>query len=164
MAEFGSLPVSSNAASVISPLIFSLGAIALASENSVTHFLCLFLHSILSQGLRGFAHEVKDIAISLYEGTIRLDLLRLRFCFLNLHKTAETIGNVVGQPGAAEGGMGSQPPYGKLSHIQLHIFLEGKQQARQPIMPEGIGFLEFGALFEDAFFGEDLIDTVHPLL
>ena len=63
---------------------------------------------------------MKDIAVSPYEGTIRLDTLRLRFCFLNLHKTAESIGNVVGKPCAAECRMGSQPPYSKLSHIQLH--------------------------------------------
>ena len=107
---------------------------------------------------------MKDIAVSPYEGTIRLDTLRLRFCFLNLRKTAETIGNVVGQPCAAESRMGSQPPYGKFSHIQLHIFLEGKQQARQPIMPEGIGFLKLGALFEDAFLCKDLIDAIHPFL
>ena len=69
---------------------------------------------------------MKDIAVSAYEGTIRLDLRRL-LLFLNLHETAESIVNVVGQPGAAEGRMGSQPPYGKFSHIQFHIFLEGKQ-------------------------------------
>ena len=46
------------------------GIIALALENSVTHFLCLFLHSILSQRLRGFAHKMKDISVNAYEGTM----------------------------------------------------------------------------------------------
>ena len=55
------------------------GIIALALENSVSHLLRLFLHPILSQRLRGFANEMKDIAVSAYEGTIRLDMLRLRF-------------------------------------------------------------------------------------
>ena len=32
--------------------------------------------------------------------------------------------------------------------IQLHNLLEGEKQARQPVMPEGIGLLESGALFE----------------
>lgn len=31
-------------------------------------------------------------------------------------------------------------------------------------MPEGIGILEFGALFEDAFLCKDLIDAIHPFL
>ena len=64
-------------------------------ENPVTHLICLFLHPILSQRLRGFAHKMKDISVSAYEGTIRLTMLRLRFCFLNLHETAETIRNII---------------------------------------------------------------------
>lgn len=32
--------------------------------------------------------------------------------------------------------------------IQLHNLLEGEKQASQPVMPEGIGLLESGALFE----------------
>ena len=106
---------------------------------------------------------MKDISVSANERAIRLDTIRL-LLFLNLHETAETIGNVVGQPGAAEGRMGSQPPYGKLSHIQLHIFLEGKQQAGEAVMLESIGFLESGALFEDAFVCQNLIDTIQPFL
>lgn len=31
-------------------------------------------------------------------------------------------------------------------------------------MPEGIGFLESGALFENAFIGENLIDSIQPFL
>ena len=31
-------------------------------------------------------------------------------------------------------------------------------------MPEGIGCLEFGALFEDAFIGENLVDSIQPFL
>ena len=109
------------------------GIIALALENSVAHLLRLFLHPILSQRLRGYAHKMKDVSVSDYEGTIRLDKLR-PLLFLNLHKTAEAIGNIIGQPGAAESRMGSQTPNGKLSHIQLHILLECEKQSRQPVM------------------------------
>ena len=31
-------------------------------------------------------------------------------------------------------------------------------------MLEGIGFLESGALFEDAFFGENLVESIQPFL
>ena len=31
-------------------------------------------------------------------------------------------------------------------------------------MPEGIGFLEASALFENAFLSENLIDAIHPFL
>ena len=31
-------------------------------------------------------------------------------------------------------------------------------------MLEGIGFLESGALFEDAFFGENLVNSIQPFL
>ena len=60
--------------------------------------------------------------------------------------------------------MGSQPPYSKLSHIQFHIFFEGKQHTGQTLMLEGIGILESGALFDDAFVCQNLIDTIQPFL
>ena len=65
--------------------------IALALQDSVAHLLCLLLHPIFSQRLRGFAHKMKDVSVSAYEETIRLDTLR-PLLFLNLHETAGFIG------------------------------------------------------------------------
>ena len=45
-----------------------------------------------------------------------------------------------------------------------HPLLEGKQQTRHPIMLEGIGFLESDSLFEDAFIGKNLVDSIQPFL
>lgn len=60
--------------------------------------------------------------------------------------------------------MGSQPPYGKLSHLNRHPLLERKQQTGKTVVFEGIGFLESGALFENTFFGENLVDSIQPFL
>ena len=49
-------------------------------------------------------------------------------------------------------------------HIQFHILFEGEQHTGQPVMPEGIGFFEASALFENAFLGKNLIDAIQPLL
>ena len=63
--------------------------IAFALENPVTHLICLFLHPILSQRLRGFAHKMKDISVSAYEGTMpcmgtvfRSDSVWLKICLV----------------------------------------------------------------------------------
>lgn len=60
--------------------------------------------------------------------------------------------------------MGLQSPHGKSSHLNHNPLLEGKHQTRHPIMLEGIGFLESGALFEDAVIGKNLVDSIQPFL
>ena len=47
--------------------------------------------------------------------------------------------------------MGLQSPHGQLTHIDRHPLLERKQQTGKTAVLKGIGFLESGALFEDAF-------------
>ena len=42
--------------------------------------------------------------------------------------------------------------------------MEGEQHTGQAVMPEGVGIFEANALFENAFLGENLIDTIHPFL
>ena len=91
-----------------------------------------------------------------------LDALGNVFPFLN--KTAQSVRNIVRQPCSTEGGIGCQPPCGKLSHIQFHILFEGEKHTGQPVMPEGVGFFEASALFENASLGEKLIDAIHPFL
>lgn len=60
--------------------------------------------------------------------------------------------------------MGLQSPHGKSSHLNRHPLLERKQQTGKTVVFEGIGFLESGALFENTFFGENLVDSIQPFL
>ena len=60
------------------------GIIALASENSVTHFLRLFLHPILPKRLGGNSYEAEYVAVLTYERAVWLDVLRHSFSFLLL--------------------------------------------------------------------------------
>ena len=138
------------------------GIIALALKDPAAHFLRLFLHSILRECPWGNSHNIEYAPVLTYERAVWLDAFGSGFLFLN--KTAQSVRYIVRQPCSAEGGIGCQPPYSKLSHIQFHILFEGEQHTGQPVMPEGIGFLEASALFGNAFLCENLIDAIHPFL
>lgn len=115
---------------------------------------------MLPQGLTGNPQQVIDIAISPYERTVRFDYS----LFLLLEKAPKPVRNIVRQPGAPKERMGLQSPHGKSSHLNRHPLLKGKQQTLHPIMLEGIGFLDSGSLFEDAFIGKNLVDSIQSFL
>ena len=102
---------------------------------------------MLPQDLTGNPQQVIDIAISPYERTVRFDYS----LFLLLEKAPKPVRNIVRQPGAPKVRMGLQSPHGKSSHLNRHPLLEREKQTGKTIVFKGIGFLESGALFEDAF-------------
>ena len=80
-----------------------------------------------------------------------------------VQEAAQPVGDVVGQLGAAELAVRLNPPHRKLSHIQLHP-LKREQQVCEAVVLECGCMFKFGAIQQDSFLGEQIIDAVHPFL
>ena len=80
-----------------------------------------------------------------------------------LQETTQTVGDIVGQPSASELAVCLNPPHRKLSHIQLNP-LKREQQVCETVVLECGRMFKFGAIQQDSFLGEQIIDAVHPFL
>ncbi len=128
--------------------------------HTADHLITLLLHPGLLQQAGSAAHDAEDIAVlaqQFHFGFLRRLFLR--------YEAAQPVGDVVGQPCAAELPVGLDAPHGQPAHVQLDS-LEGEQQVGQAAVLENghVLRLERAAVLQDARLGEQLVDAVHPLL
>lgn len=77
-------------------------------------------------------------------------------------KSAQPVGNIVGQPCAAECAVGLQAPHRQFPHIHLNV-LEGGQQIGESIVLKNLDRLKAAAILQDAVLRQQAVDAIQPL-
>ena len=131
-----------------------LVAVARSAHDAGLHFLCFCRHAILPKNSGGNTHQMEDVAVLPQQRAERAGVL-----LPDGAKPAQPVGNIVGQPCAAECAVGLQTPHRQLPHIHLNV-LEGEQQIVESIVLKNLDRLKAAAILQDAVLRQQVIDAI----